>query len=89
MIAKNINDETNIKFSIEAFGIFDKGRTEKINKGIVKELLMTKDISHPELDFNEQEIEEIFKHIEIDNNDMINYTDIVKSTFDIFSTNDV
>ena len=89
MIAKNINDEMNTNISIEAFGIFDKGRTERMNCDILKALLLTKDKSRRELDFTEEEIEDIFKNINIDNDNNFNYRELVKSTFDIFSIDDI
>ena len=88
MISTNINDEMNINTSIEAFGIFDKGRTEKINSNVLRELLLKKDKTDKELDFTEEEIDDIFKNIEI-KDFQIDYIALVKSTFDIFATEDV
>jgi Ca2+-binding EF-hand superfamily protein len=88
MIASNINDDMNINTSIEAFGIFDKGRTEKINVNVLKELLLKKDKNNQILDFTEEEINDIFKNIDIKENE-IDYISLVKSTFDIFATEDV
>ena len=87
MISKNINDEMNINTSIEAFGIFDKSRSEKINSNLIKELLLKKDNSNKDLDFTEEEVNEIFSNIEMENN-YIDYRELVKSTFNIFMSED-
>lgn len=80
IMTKTIRDEFTQNSSIEAFAVFDKAKSGKIKKDNLLNILMTKGDQNME----ENEINELMRFIEFDENDEINYKDFVKKTFDLF-----
>jgi len=87
ILTKSIKDEFSINTSIEAFAIFDQTKTDKINQGVLKKILL-EDYTGETKNEKEQEIEDLFNSLNIDKNGNINYRDLVKNCFDIFNTED-
>ncbi len=86
LLTKSIKDELTINTSLEAFGIFDKYKCEKINKDNLKEILLS---DNGDINFTREEVDEILILINKDENDDINYRDLIKNSFDIFNTEDI
>lgn len=80
IMTKTIRDEFTQNSSIEAFAVFDKAKSGKINREALEKILTTKGGQK----MNMREIEELMKYIPFDEMDEINYKDFVKQTFDMF-----
>ena len=80
IMTKTIRDEFTQNSSIEAFAVFDKTKTGKIKKDVLKNILMTKG----DQALDDAEILDLMNYIKFDHNDEINYKDFVKNTFDLF-----
>ena len=85
-LTKSIKDEFSINTSLEAFGIFDKYKTERINSEVLKDILLSK---NGDTQFNEEEVTELLGSLNKDNNNDVNYRDLIKSCFDIFNTEEM
>jgi Ca2+-binding EF-hand superfamily protein len=81
IMTKTIRDEYIQNSAIEAFTVFDKHKTGKIKKEHLQEILMTKG----DKNLDENEIFELIRNIPFDENDEINFRELVKDTFDLFN----
>lgn len=84
IIMKSIRDDFTLDTSMEAFALFDKYRTQKINNNVLRAILLTKS---NETNFSEEEVNDLFAILPKDPNGEMNYKDIIKSAFDIFNSN--
>jgi len=85
LMMKSIKDEFTVNTSIEAFAIFDKYQADRINCTTLKEILLSK---NGDTQFTEDEVNELLASLNKDNNDDVNYRDLIKNCFDIFNTED-
>lgn len=85
LLTKSIKDDFTFNTSIEAFGIFDKYKTERINCDTLKDILLS---SGGDTEFTENELEELLGSLQKDDNMDVNYRDLVKNCFDIFNAED-
>ena len=85
LLTKSIKDDFTVNTSIEAFGIFDKYKTERINCDTLKDILLS---NNGGAQFTEIEVEEMLGSLKKDENMDVNYRELVKSFFDIFNTED-
>ena len=81
ILKKSIKDEFTFNSSVEAFSIFDKNKTGKINKDLLKNILLTRG----EQNMTEIEIEDLLNHyMDFDENGDVDYKQFVKQTFELF-----
>jgi calmodulin len=85
LLTKSIKDDFTINTSMEAFGIFDKFKTERINCDTLKDILLS---NNGDAQFTQIEVEEMLGSLKKDENMDVNYRELVKSCFDIFNTED-
>jgi len=81
ILKKPIKDEFTFNSTIEAFSIFDKKNTGKINKDLLKNILLTRG----EQNMSEIEIEDLLNHyMDFDENGEVDYKKFIKQTFELF-----
>lgn len=85
LLTKSIKDDYTINTSIEAFGTFDKYKTERISCDTLKDILLS---GNGDTQFTENEVAELLESLNKDDNDDVNYRELVKNCFDIFNTED-
>lgn len=81
IMTKTIKDEFTINSSIEAFGFFDKNKTEKFNKATLLNTLLTKGDNQ----YSESELSDLLKYVNFDENDEFNYRELILETFNSFN----
>jgi len=81
ILKKSVKNEFTFNSSVEAFSIFDKKNTGKINKDLIKNILLTRG----EQNMTEAEIQDLIDHyMDFDENGEIDYKTFVKQTFELF-----
>ena len=81
ILKKSVKNEFSFNSSVEAFSIFDKKNKDKINKDLIKNILLTRG----EQNMTEAEIQDLIDHyMDFDENGEIDYKTFVKQTFELF-----
>ncbi len=80
LMTRTIRDDFAQTSSIEAFSVFDKQKSGKINKNDLINILMTKG----EFAMSQEEIEDLLKYVQFNEDNEINYAEFIRNTFDLF-----